>query len=70
MKKDPWHQCYQYCVDGDYNFLYYNMMRPKNERVMKNFDEIVSVGTDDPPDSPQKADPSSDELYKKNNSTV
>ena len=47
MKRDQWLECYQYCVKGDYNFLYYNMMKPKNERVMKNFDEIISVGNEE-----------------------
>lgn len=43
MKKDAWLQAYQYCVEGEYNFLYYNMMKKKGQRVMKNFDDIVTV---------------------------
>ena len=41
MKAEQWLECYKHCVDGEYNFLYYNMMRPKNERIMKNFDHVV-----------------------------
>lgn len=41
LTKDQWMEMYKYCVDGDHNFLYYNMQKPKRMRIMKNFSEVV-----------------------------
>ncbi len=49
MKKDQWIQAYQYCIEGDHNFLFYDVhillkrkiKKPKAMRVMKNFDQVV-----------------------------
>jgi hypothetical protein len=43
MKRDEWLSVYEYCTTGEYNFLYYNMMKPKPLRIMKNFDELISI---------------------------
>jgi len=44
MKKNEWLMCYNYCVEGEFNFLFYNMqIKEKRLRVFKNFDEHVYV---------------------------
>lgn len=44
MKKNEWLMCYHYCVEGEFNFLFYNMqIKEKRLRVFKNFDEHVYV---------------------------
>ena len=41
MKKDQWYQAYEYCVKLPHSFLFYNIMKPKELRLMRNFSEIV-----------------------------
>lgn len=43
MKRDVWEQAYQYCVDGDYAFMYINSKREKRLRIMRNFDQFVFI---------------------------
>lgn len=43
MKKQLWHEAYRYCVDDEYGFMYYNIQKPKNLRVMKNFKQVLFV---------------------------
>jgi len=57
MKKDQWLQTYHYAVEGDHNFLFYNMKRPKRLRIMKNFDQYLffkDEGTEEPPKKKHK----------------
>lgn len=41
FKKDQWYQAYEHAVQGDHNFMYYNIQKPKELRVMKNFDQVL-----------------------------
>jgi len=41
MKKDIWYETYEYCTDGPHDFLFYDITKPKNMRVMKNFSQYV-----------------------------
>lgn len=43
MKREQWEEAYQYCVDGDYAFMYINCKREKRLRIMRNFDQFVFV---------------------------
>lgn len=47
MKRDVWDQVYRYCVQGDYDFMYLNVKRPRHLRVMKNFEQFVYMGQDE-----------------------
>ena len=44
MKREAWDQAYRYCVEGDYDFMYINVKRPRHLRVMKNFEQFVYMG--------------------------
>lgn len=41
LKRPQWDELYQYCIEGDHNFLFYNMQRPKHLRLMKNLTEVL-----------------------------
>lgn len=41
MKKKQWAELYNYAVDTPYSFLFYNMQKPRELRIMKNFKEIL-----------------------------
>lgn len=41
MRKDQWHEMYNFAVDGDHNFLFFNIQKPKRLRCMKNFDQVL-----------------------------
>lgn len=41
MRKKQWLEAYAYCVEGDHNFLFYDIKKPKHLRLMKNFTEVV-----------------------------
>lgn len=41
MKNADWMKCYEYCVHGDYSFMYYNSKKPKRLRIMRNFEQVV-----------------------------
>lgn len=41
LKKEQWLEVYQHAVEGDHNFLYYNMQKPKRLRIMKNFSKVL-----------------------------
>lgn len=47
LKRDTWDQVYRHCTQGDYDFMYINVKRPRALRVMKNFDQFVFIGKDD-----------------------
>lgn len=41
LKRPQWEEMYQHCIEGDHNFLFYNMQRPKHLRLMKNLTEVL-----------------------------
>jgi len=41
LKWPVWFEIYEYCVEGEFSFMYINTKKPKGERIMRNFDEIV-----------------------------
>lgn len=41
MKKEQWLQVYAYATEGDHDFLYFNIQKPKRLRCMKNFDQVL-----------------------------
>ena len=65
LKKDQWEQVYRYAVAGDHSFMYYNMQKPRTQRIMRNFDKVLFFKEDEdaapiqrpspPPSSPKKS---------------
>lgn len=43
LKKEQWMEVYQYCTEGDHDFMFINYQKPKRLRIMKNFDQYVFV---------------------------
>lgn len=43
LKKETWMEVYQYCTEGDHDFMFINYQKPKRLRIMKNFDQYVFV---------------------------
>jgi hypothetical protein len=41
LKKDEWMQVYNYCTDGQHDFLFYDITKPPKMRIMKNFSQYV-----------------------------
>ena len=41
LKKDQWYKVYDYCVNGSHDFLFYDITKPQQMRIMKNFDQYV-----------------------------
>ena len=41
LTKDEWLAVYNYCTSEPFSFMMINYMKPKGERVYKNFDELV-----------------------------
>jgi hypothetical protein len=41
LSKNSWYEAFKYCTSDPFSFMYYNIMRPKDYRVMKNFDEYI-----------------------------
>jgi hypothetical protein len=41
MENDQWDKVYQYCVSGEYNFLFFDIQKPDGMKVMKNFEEFL-----------------------------
>ena len=48
MRKRQWYEAYVYCVGDDFGFMYYDVMKPKRLRVMKNFDQVVYFKDENP----------------------
>ena len=68
LKRKDWDAVYQYCTAEEYNFLFYNIQKPKDKRIMKNFSEYIStkklpsnVARVEAQQSLQNQDPSSNE---------
>jgi len=51
LKFDEWLKVYQYCTEGDFDFMYINVDKPKRLRIMKNFDQYVFIDRDEHPDT-------------------
>lgn len=47
LTKDKWLETYKYATKDPHSFLFYNMQRPKELRIMKNFNEILFVKDDE-----------------------
>jgi len=44
LKLKEWIEVYEYCTAGSqYDFMFYNLQKPKPLRIMKNFNEIITV---------------------------
>ena len=41
LKREAWQEMYLYATEGDHNFMFLNYQKPKLERVMKNFKEVL-----------------------------
>lgn len=41
LKKEAWYRTYDYCVNGPHDFLFYDITKPPQMRIMKNFDQYV-----------------------------
>jgi len=44
LKRPEWMEAYEYCTDGDHDFMFINYQKPKRLRLMKNFDQVVFKG--------------------------
>jgi hypothetical protein len=43
MNKNKWIEAYRYAVRDPHAFLFYNIQKPKELRVMKNFSEVLMI---------------------------
>lgn len=43
LKRDEWQRVYEYCVKDEFSFLFYNVQRERNSRIMKNFTETLNI---------------------------
>lgn len=41
LRKEQWLEVYNHAVEGDHNFLFYDIQKPKNLRIMKNFAKLL-----------------------------
>lgn len=41
LKREEWMELYEYCTEGDHDFLFINYQKPKRLRLMRNFDQVV-----------------------------
>lgn len=41
-----WLEVYRHCTEKDYSFMFINFQKPKKERIMKNFTEVVGYNRD------------------------
>lgn len=41
MPEEQWDSVYDYCVKGEYNFLFFDIQKPDGMKVMKNFEEFL-----------------------------
>jgi hypothetical protein len=46
MKREPWERAYEYCTRDEFSFMYINIKKPKKRRMMKNFDEYITIEED------------------------
>lgn len=61
-KRETWDQLYHHCVAEPYAFMYMNVFHPREQRVMKNFDQFCYLkedgrGQDGLPDEQPKSVP-------------
>lgn len=43
LKSKDWLEMYRYATDDEYGFLYLNLFKPNGLKVMKNFDEYLTI---------------------------
>lgn len=41
MKKPQWMEMFAHCIKGQHNFLFYDIQKPPEMRIMKNFDSFI-----------------------------
>ena len=41
-----WLEVYRHCTEADYSFMFINFQKPKKDRIMKNFQEVVRYNRD------------------------
>jgi hypothetical protein len=46
LPKKVWYEVYRYCVKEPFAFMYFNLFKPKGERIRKNFDELITVSSE------------------------
>lgn len=46
LKRDEWMQVYNFCTDGQHDFLFYDITKPSKMRIMKNFSKYVYLGSE------------------------
>ena len=51
MKRAQWLDMFSHCIQGEHNFLFYDIQKPKAMRIMKNFDSFIHFkdAADEPP---------------------
>jgi hypothetical protein len=62
LKRQIWQKVYEAAVEGPYNFMFINYQRPRDLRIMKNFDRVMFIKRDnvdsseieEPPNKKQK----------------
>jgi hypothetical protein len=47
LAKDEWYTTYEYCVNGEHDFLFYDISKPPQMRIMKNFQQYVYKNIDE-----------------------
>ena len=45
MRLEQWKKAYDYCTKNEHDFMYYNTAAPPGLRVMKNFEEFITIKT-------------------------
>jgi len=43
LKRLKWDEIYRFATSGNHDFLYFNYQKPKGERVMRNFEEVLLI---------------------------
>ena len=60
--KKHWMELYQHAVEGDHNFLFYDVSKPKRLRLMKNFDRYLFFKEENKPKQEGLLKPSKQQL--------
>lgn len=47
MDKIAWEKVYKYCTDGEHDFLFYDLQKPRQHQIMKNMCQYVTYNEKD-----------------------
>ncbi len=47
LSEEQWMAAYNYCIKEPHGFMYINMRMPKDQRIMKNFEQILYFSNED-----------------------